>query len=82
MVSDIEARRNIASNLRRILQERGISQVKLAALTGECEMTISRVIRGTNTPGVALIARIADALDVSMDRLVEKPAERNLSATA
>ena len=76
MIKDDQAREYIAQNLCRILSERGLTQVQLAEMTGDTEMTISRVCRGKCTPGVGIIARIAEALDVSMDRLAGPPPEK------
>ena len=73
MISDDQARQNIAANLQRIMGERGISQTRLASMTGQPIMTISRLVRGQNEPRIALVAQVAEALDVSMDRLVSPP---------
>ena len=76
MIQDEQARQNIAENLCRILDDRGLSQVALAKMTDSTEMSISRICRGAHTPGVGIIARIAEALDVSMDRLAGAPPEK------
>ncbi len=73
-----QVRQNIAENLRRILQKRDVTQAALAKMTGDTEMIISRICRGLYTPGVGVVARIAEAMDVSMDRLAGKP-PKNLS---
>ena len=73
MQTQEEIRANIAANLRRILAARGLTQADLAKLSHESEMNISRVIRGTNTVGTDITAHIAEALDVSIDRLVSSP---------
>ena len=75
MVSDDQTKNNIAENLRRILESRGLEQKFLADATGENQMTISRIVRGKNVPGAGVLARIAEALDVSIDRLVQAPPE-------
>ncbi len=81
MIQDEQARENIAENLRRILQDRGLTQVSLASMTGDTEMTISRICRGICTPGVGVIARIAESLDVSIDRLAGIPSEKISKST-
>lgn len=73
---DAQSRQYIADNLRRILQDRELTQAALAAMTGDTEMMISRVCRGICTPGVGVVARIAEALDVSMDRLAGAPSKK------
>lgn len=70
-----QARQNLATNLQRILAERGWSQRHLAAVTGEPFMTINQIVRGKNLPKVGSVARIAEALAVSIDRLVGPPPE-------
>ena len=70
VIQNEQARQNIAENLRRILRDRGLTQGSLANMTGDTEMMISRVCRGICTPGVGVIARIAESLDVSMDHLM------------
>jgi len=73
MISDETAVQNISTNLQRLLDDRGWTQAHLAKLTGESSTTITRVVRGLNKPGPGILARIAEALDVSIDRLVGPP---------
>lgn len=73
MITDDQAKANISANLSRILRERGMSQPDLAAKTGIPVMTINRVIRRIHVPSSAYLARISEALDVSMDRLIAPP---------
>jgi transcriptional regulator with XRE-family HTH domain len=81
MIQDDEARDNIALNVRRLLDHRGLTQAELAEITRENEMMISRIVRGLFVPNVGTVARIAEALDVSMDRLVSPPPKKNLLKT-
>lgn len=81
MPTDIEARANIAANLNRILADRGWSYTNLAKATGDPLMTISRLCRGQNVPGAGVLARVAEALDVSMDRLVGAPPKNLITAS-
>jgi len=76
MINDDDVRRNLAENLCRILAERGISQRGLAAMTGDPVMTISRVCRGENLVRAGVRGRIAEALDVSADRLMGPPPKK------
>jgi transcriptional regulator with XRE-family HTH domain len=73
MIENAEAVTNVAANVRRLLRDRGWPQSRLAGLTGEPEMQISRIVRGLILPNVATLARIAEAFDVSIDRLVARP---------
>jgi len=73
MIENSVAKGNIAANIRRLLDDRGWSQSRLASATGEGEMQISRIARGRIMPSAAALARIAEAFDVSIDRLVASP---------
>lgn len=74
MITDEQAKSFLAVNLTRILRNRGLSQNALARMTNESPMRISTICRGTNVPDIACVARIAEALDVSIDALV-RPVE-------
>lgn len=76
MLSDLEVRENLAFNVRRLLSARGWSQADLARNANESEMNISRVVRAASVVGTGVVARIAEAFDVSVDRLLAPPAEK------
>ncbi len=75
---------NIAANTKRLLLDRNMSQVELSRLTSESEMNISRAVRGDCIIGISIgtITRIAEAFDVSIDRLVSPPPEKTLPKIA
>lgn len=73
MISTEDAKANISANIRRILDTRGMTVYQLAKLTKEPQNSVYRVVRGDNEPGAVLLARIAEALDVSIDRLLSFP---------
>lgn len=81
MLTDPQVKKNLAANVARLLEERGISQSQLASRANESEMTISRVVRGTNDVRVGVVVRIAEAFDVSQDRLTGPPPTRILEKT-
>jgi len=67
----MDIRRRVGKNLRKIRQERQLSQEALAL---ECELHrtyISGVERGIRNPTVLVLQQIADALDVPPQRLLE-----------
>lgn len=70
VVEDEEGKRNIAANLTRILEERGMSQRALAAATGDSPMRISHYVNGKTQPVASALSRIAEALGVTMESLV------------
>ena len=80
MLTNEEAREVIAHNVGRLMGKRGMSQRQLSVASGESDMAISRVVRGIHCPSAAMLARIADALSVSVDDLLRRP--RNFSKTA
>lgn len=75
VVTDDVAKKNLAANIKRLLAARGISMRELARLTGESAMTISHICGETRMPGAGIVLRIAEALDVNMDRLFDEPPE-------
>lgn len=72
-MDDNTTKKVLAANLSRILQEREWSQQDLVEKCSGDKMAISRVMRGTNMPGLGLVTRIAAALEVSVDELLENP---------
>ncbi len=79
MVSENEVRQNISANLRRLLAARGISLNKLSQMCGINYASLHGYYMGKNTPSAFAVARLAEALDVTVDRLIYPPPE--LSAT-
>jgi transcriptional regulator with XRE-family HTH domain len=73
VIKDEEGKANIKANLTRIMETRGISQAALASMTEIPQMTINRTVRGIHVPSSVYLARIAEALDVSMERLIGPP---------
>jgi transcriptional regulator with XRE-family HTH domain len=62
------ARRVAAARLRS-----GLTQAQLAEASGVTDETISRIERGRYEPAVSTLFRLAEALDVSLDRLAGDP---------
>ena len=80
MLTDEEAKDVIAHNVARYMEKREMTQRQLAVAARENDMAISRVVRGIHCPSAAMLARIADALAVTVDDLLQRP--RNFSRTA
>jgi transcriptional regulator with XRE-family HTH domain len=59
----------LAALLKRLREERDVTQEQLAFDAGVTVSTLSRIERGLNSPGWATVTRIADALSVSMAEL-------------
>jgi transcriptional regulator with XRE-family HTH domain len=63
----------VASNLRRLRHDRGLSQEELADLVGINRNYVGMIERCENSPTIAMIERIAIALDVEPMKLLERP---------
>lgn len=59
----------VGENIRRIRKKKGFSILKLREATGLSKSTISEVENNKSKPNVRTLEKIADALDVSVDRL-------------
>lgn len=77
MVTDIQAKDNVATNVSRLLENLGLSQGELARKTGESKMRISLVVRGVHQPTAGFLARLAEALGVTADDLLSAPEKKN-----
>lgn len=63
-------RKIVGKNVRRIRQERGITQEKLA-FEAEIDLTyVGGIERGKRNPSLLVMARIAEALSVQLPRLL------------
>lgn len=79
-VDDEQAKKNLALNLRRMLDDRGWSQRRLALATGETPMTISNILAEKHITNVGTVSRIAACLDTSVDLLLGTPKKQNFVA--
>lgn len=73
MVTDELAKENIAANVKAFLVKRDMTRAELSHRTGENIMYISRVCNSKILPNAAALARIAEALGVTSERLMENP---------
>jgi len=64
------SKKEIGQRVRAIRQERGISQVELAAALGTYQTTISAIERGVRGLTVQQVVKLAAALGVSPDRIL------------
>jgi transcriptional regulator with XRE-family HTH domain len=79
VISDAEAKQNLAENVRRLLESRGMTQSQLAEAAHETQATISRIVNGLQLAGGGILIRLAEAFDVSVDRLLMTPPQENLA---
>lgn len=64
----------LAANLTAALAERGWSQAELARRSGEPLMQVSKMVRGTQQIRLAAVVRVARALEVPVDTLIDAEA--------
>jgi transcriptional regulator with XRE-family HTH domain len=69
--TDLEIRRAIAVNVTNLLEVRGWSRRDLAKVTGDPVATVARVAQGKHTSQSGVVVRVADALGVTVDRLLK-----------
>lgn len=85
MVSDEQAKQNIANNIRRLLAARPSPENQqrwLADATDESAMRISLYVNGRKMPGAGVLARIAEALGVTVDDLLSRPTKNGRKKSA
>lgn len=73
VITDVEAKKNIAENVRRLREAMDISRYRLAKMVGVHTIQISRIEDAEHAPGVGLLARIAEALSSTADDLMATP---------
>ena len=66
----------VARNLRRLRVARGLSQEALAVDAGIDRTYVSRLERELENPTVAILEKLADALEVEIPQLFDKAAGR------
>ena len=65
--------RNLAANLRHARARRGQSQQQLAQISGVPRSTIASIETGISNPTLSVMARLADALQLSLEELLTPP---------
>jgi transcriptional regulator with XRE-family HTH domain len=63
----------VARNLRRLRVQRGVSQENLAVDAGVDRTYVSRLERGLENPTIAVLDRLATALDASIGQFFRAP---------
>lgn len=79
-MTDEDAKQIIATNVKRLLEDRQMSAADLARKTGENSATISHILNAKHVSGIGVVTRIAAALGTSVDYLLQK--SENLAATS
>ena len=60
----------LCTNIRSICKSRGLKQTEVAEAIGEKVKTVNKWFTGTSVPSAEQLVRIADYLDISLDKLV------------
>lgn len=77
MVMDLDALAgNLATNLRFLRQRRDLTQSQLAKLCGVPRSTIGQLESGSGNPTLAVLARLAAAMSLSIEELLSAPHAR------
>lgn len=75
-------RENFATNLRALLEERGLKQTDFAEALGVSDASVSKWLKKITYPEDTMIDRIVELLGVPYEALVQDPgARRNSSGT-
>src|SRR4051794_38617592 len=64
---------NLAGNIRQLREARNISQEQLAKLSGTPRPTVSNLESGDANPTLAVLVKLARALQVSVEALISPP---------
>ena len=68
-----QASRNLAQNLRRLRETRGLSQQRLATLSGVPRATWANLESGGANPTLAVLTKVAATLQISIEELIGPP---------
>lgn len=68
-----ETSRNLADNVRRLREARGMSQQRMAGLSGLPRATWASLESGAANPTLAVLSKAAGALSVSIEELIGAP---------
>lgn len=77
VITDEIALANIAANVTRLIDSRTYAEIARACCTGSWTCypgTVEKVAKGQHMPGAGLLARLAEALGVTANDLLDKPA--------
>ncbi len=68
-----DTQRNLAANIRRLRDARGLSQQRLADMSGIPRPTWASLETGSANPTLAVLSKAASALNVSIEELIGPP---------
>lgn len=72
MISNEKMAKVLAANVRQILAERRMSIREVAAITNDSHTSIANILAGKHVPNIALVSRLAEALNMPIDGLIKE----------
>lgn len=72
-MTDQQALRRIAANVKHLREDAGLSMRELARLADDVPSAVKRIEDAENMPGVGMLTRFAEALGVTVNDLLEEP---------
>lgn len=75
MISKERLKLNIAENLTRLMDARGLSQSELGRISETSQVLVYRLLNQVMVPNAQDVANIAEALSVTVDELIANPEE-------
>jgi len=72
------AKENVAANIRRLMDDRNLTQVQLADAAGISQPFVHKLLHGKALPNAVDLRNVAEVLGVSSDDLMESSLERKL----
>ena len=69
----VSAANNLAANIRKLRDERGLSQQRMAELSGIPRPTWASLESGSANPTLAVLQKVATAMQVSIEELIGTP---------
>jgi transcriptional regulator with XRE-family HTH domain len=82
IISKERARLNIAENLRRLMDARGMTQTQLADAAGISQPFVHKLLHAKINPNAADLRNVAEVLGTTSDTMLENPAETISKKTA
>lgn len=66
---------NISENIKKYRKERGMTQQQLSELCGVPAISLGRYERGERNPSIDTLIKIAEALDITIEKLINSSIE-------
>lgn len=82
ILDKVSGKKNIAENLRRLMDSRDLTQTQLAEAAGITQPFVHQLLHAKINPNAIDLKNIAEALGVSSDFLMEPPVRKTFQKTA